>query len=102
MGTVSSDEERYAPVDGVIWNRLGDDVALLDTRAGVYFGIEGAGSTVWERLQAGPASFGELAAAVEDAFEVEPQRCRADLRVLLDDLLTQGLVRKLGADDAPA
>ncbi len=70
---------------------LDGEAVVLDTDAGVYFGIDGVGARIWE-LIARPRRVGEVAATLVAEYEVEPAHCRADLERFLSDLHDQGLI----------
>lgn len=71
---------------------LGGEVVILDLRAGAYFGLEAVGARVWELLQES-RTFGEIVESLLSEYEVEPERCREDLSVLLNELRARGLVQ---------
>ncbi len=73
------------------------DAVILDLRNGVYYGLEGAGARIWQLLQR-PTSLGAVRDAIVAEYDVEPQRCEADLNDLLVNLLDRGLVRIAPAD----
>lgn len=73
--------------------------ALLDLRSSTYYNINSVGSHVWELLKS-PTSIGDIHHSVLEAFEVEPDRCRADLMALINQLKDAGLVQV--ANDKPA
>ena len=70
---------------------LDGEAVVLDTDAGVYFGIEGVGARVWE-LVATPCRVGEIYDTLVREYDVEPERCRADLLRFLGELSAQGLL----------
>lgn len=70
---------------------LDGEAVVLDTDAGVYFGIDGVGARIWE-LIARPRRVGEVAATLVAEYDVEPEHCRADLERFLSDLHDQGLI----------
>jgi hypothetical protein len=66
-------------------------VVILSLVDGVYYEIQGFGARLWEMVQT-PLSFEELLNAILEEYEVEEERCAADLTVLLTDLHERGLV----------
>jgi hypothetical protein len=70
---------------------LGDELVALDPQAGNCFGFNEVAASVWRRL-AEPLTFSELKAALLDEYEVGSEECSVELRALLDDLVTKGLV----------
>jgi hypothetical protein len=70
---------------------LGDDIIILDVRAGLYFSINDVGALVWQRIQE-PRTVGELRDAILDRFDVDAETCDRDLRALIQDLASRNLV----------
>lgn len=77
-------------------SEVSGETVILGLRDGVYYGLDPVGTLVW-RLLDRPRSVAELRDAVVREYEVEPERCEADLRALLSDLARRGLVEIRGA-----
>jgi len=71
---------------------LGDEVVILNLGTGVYHGVDGVAAFVWKQLDK-PITVGELCDAVIKEYDVDADRCRADLTALLADLAKNGLVQ---------
>lgn len=52
MQRVSMDDV-YLSTDDAAESRLGDEIVLLHLETGIYFGIDGVGTRVWELLRTG-------------------------------------------------
>lgn len=70
---------------------LGEESAILNLKNSVYYGLDPVGARVWKLLQQ-PRSIGQLRDAVIDEYDVEPQRCEADLLELLEKMRAEGLI----------
>ena len=70
---------------------LNEDVAILDLKNAVYFGLEGVGAYIWETLEQ-PKSVAELCRSVVGAFDVPQERCHADVLAFLGYMKEAGLV----------
>jgi hypothetical protein len=70
---------------------LGDDIIILDLKAGLYFSLDNVGAMVWQLVQQ-PRSVQELRVAILDAFEVSEDVCQKDLVALLKDLAGRNLI----------
>ena len=70
---------------------LDGEAVVLDTDAGVYFGIDGVGARIWE-LIARPRRVDEIASTLVAEYDVAPEHCRADLERFLANLHDQGLI----------
>lgn len=77
--------------DDAVAVSLEGEAVILDVASGTYFGLEGVGAFVCDRLQT-PTTFGELVRSVVDVYEVDEPTCKADLVTLIADLRRAGLV----------
>lgn len=72
-------------------SEVGEEVVILQLQSGQYFGLEGVGAVVWEKLQ-NSVTPTELEACLINEFDVEPEVLRHDLQGLIQDLAAAGLV----------
>ena len=70
---------------------LSGESAILNLKAGVYYGLNEVGTRVWNLIQE-PRRVSELKDAILQEYEVEPHRCEVDIMTLLQDLLENGLI----------
>jgi len=70
---------------------LSGESAILNLKAGVYYGLNEVGTKVWKLIQE-PKRVSELWDAILEEYEVEPHRCETDIMALLQDLLDNGLI----------
>lgn len=70
---------------------LGGEVAILDLKAGVYYGLDAVGARIWSFIQE-PRTVNEIRDILLEEYDVEPERCERDLLVLLRRLADEGLV----------
>ena len=66
------------------------ETVVLGLTSGRYYGLDAVGARVWQLLQS-PTTFGDVCRAIVLEYDVEPDRCEADLRALLQKLLDAGL-----------
>jgi hypothetical protein len=78
-------EERFDIRDGVMFNRVGEELVLLDLDQGTYLGLDSVGSRFWELLGEG-ASIGEATDTMLTEYEVSREELERDLEELLADL----------------
>lgn len=78
---------------------LGGEVAILDLKAGTYYGLDEVGNRVWTLIQE-PNSVKEVRDVLLSEYEVEPERCERDLISLLQRLADEGLVEVTDAKSA--
>lgn len=70
---------------------LGDDVAILNMKNSVYYGLDPVGARIWTLLRE-PRSIQQVCAAIVDEYDVEPQRCERDVLELLEKMRSEGLI----------
>jgi hypothetical protein len=80
---------------GQVSTELEGEAVILSLADGVYYGLDGVGAMVWERLRE-PASVAELGDAVTAAFDVDRETAERDLLALLRELIGRGLVEEVG------
>ncbi len=83
----------------VVSCEMGGGLALLDLRSSTYYSINTVGAVVWELLQA-PKPVTAVCEGVVARFNVDPERCQADVLALVERLQSAGLVTV--TDGAPA
>jgi len=75
----------------IIFKKVGEETVLLDFEAGVYYGLDPVGTRMWELLADG-RSLEEVAAGMTAEYEVDGETLLRDLRTLIDELASRGLV----------
>jgi Coenzyme PQQ synthesis protein D (PqqD) len=78
---------------------LGDEVAILDFKAGMYYGLDSVGARVWHLIQQ-PRIAGEIRDILISEYDVDPDQCERDLITLLQRLEDEGLIKV--SDEEPA
>lgn len=77
----------------VIYQSMSDGAVLFSTRDEVYFGLNPVGARVWEALPPANATWDALYAAVQAQYpEVDPDTLRADVKELVEELLSRRLL----------
>jgi hypothetical protein len=69
-----------------------DETVMVSIENGKYYGMDPVGSRIWELLSE-PQSLADLVKALCGEYEVEPERCKADVLVFLNYLRGEDLVR---------
>jgi hypothetical protein len=70
---------------------LGNEVAILDLKAGVYYGLDDVAARIWNLIRE-PRTVNEIRDILLEEYEVEPERCERDLLALLERLAAEGLI----------
>jgi PqqD family protein of HPr-rel-A system len=77
--------------ENVFWQRVGDEVVLLDAGTGEYHALNDTGSAMWQALEQCPDVASALESLRED-YEVEGDRLAQDLEAFVAELLSTGLL----------
>lgn len=74
------------------------ETVILGLTAGRYYGLDAVGARVWQIIQA-PTAVSDVRRTIVSEYDVEPERCEADLLALLQKMADAGLVevRSAGA-----
>jgi hypothetical protein len=82
-------------------DQMASDVAgetvILGLTAGRYYGLDAVGARVWQLIQT-PARLADVRNTIVAEYDVEPQRCEADLLALLQKMADTGLIEVRSAD----
>lgn len=65
---------------------------MMNIESGSYHGLNEVGSIIWQQL-AQPIRVSQVCRAVEQEFDVAPERCHADTLAFLNKMLTDGLIK---------
>jgi hypothetical protein len=75
---------------------VGGEAVILSMRDGVYYGLDPVGARIWtwwqDQAPEQPLTLDAVAGRIVGEFEVGREQALADLLVLADDLLAQGLI----------
>ena len=71
--------------------KIGDELVMMSAKNGKYVGLSAIGARVWEMIEQ-PRDLDALCADLEQEFDVEPDRCRADVAAFLKELAQHGAV----------
>lgn len=71
---------------------LGEALAMMDVDAGTYYLLDDVAAAVWAHLER-PIAVTELLAELQRTYDVEAERCAADVLPFLRRLHEKGLVR---------
>ena len=80
------------PMDRVASRVLDGEAVVINLESGVYVGLNGTATAIWQQIEAAPRSVDALAAALASAYGAAPGEVEADVRFFLEILATEGLV----------
>jgi hypothetical protein len=75
----------------LVFSEVDDEVTMMHVETGRYYGLNRVGAAVWFLLEE-PARFGTICDALVERFEVEPEKCRAEVEAFVSQMATEGLV----------
>jgi hypothetical protein len=78
---------------------LGGEVAILNLKAGEYYGLNAVGARIWNMIQRA-RTVEEIRDVLVSEYQVEPERCERDLIMLLQSLADAELI--VVRDETPA
>jgi hypothetical protein len=70
---------------------FGGEVAILDLRSGVYYGLDAVGVRIWQLIQE-PTTVHAVCDVLLTEYAVAPDRCEHELLSLLQTMADKGLV----------
>ncbi len=82
---------RVKPCDGVVSCDLADEAVLLHIPSGTYFGLDNVGLEIWSNIQQA-RTVNEICSHLVERYDVQPERCCADLIRLLQRMAEHGLI----------
>jgi len=75
---------------------IAGETVILGLTAGRYYGLDPVGARVWQIIQT-PRAVADVRRTIVSEYDVEPERCEADLLALLQKMADAGLVEVRGA-----
>lgn len=70
---------------------LAGEVAILDMKSGIYYGLNAVGARIWNLIQE-PQLVDAICATILEEYDVEADQSARDILTLLQALLANGLV----------
>jgi hypothetical protein len=74
---------------------LGDETILLSMQSAIYYGLDPLGSRIWELVRE-PIRVSEIRDVITREYDVDLQRCEADVLAFLHELAAKGLIEVHG------
>ena len=76
--------------DTVLASPLGGEVVLLEPEEGIYYSLNEVGARIWDIIR-DPVAVDSICRRISEEYDVDPERCHADVLELLTELLDHGL-----------
>jgi len=90
QSTISVSTIIMAKTDPVT-SEMSNEVAILDPKSGMYFGLDHVGARIWQLIQE-PKSVKDIRDAILEEYDVEFDRCEQDLFGLFRAMSANGLI----------
>ena len=82
----------------VVFRDLEGEAVILDLASGRYFGLNAVGTRIWALLEGGTPT-DRIVEAIVDEYDADAQQIARDVRGLIDELTSRGLIVR-GRDPA--
>lgn len=76
---------------GVLANKVGDEVVMMDMEKGKYFGVNKTGSYIWQLLEQ-PATIGELCDRLVADFGISKEQCTNELKPFIEQMQKENII----------
>lgn len=90
----------FQPAKGQVHAELAGELAILDSKSGIYYGLDPVGARIWSLLL-GWKNVAEVRAILLEEYDVAPAQLEADILHLFDELHGKGLIEVASADSKP-
>jgi len=85
-------ESSVAIGEDVVSRDLEGEAVILNLESGIYFGLDKVGTRIWSLLQE-DGSLRRAFEAVQQEYDVAPEKLEGDLLRLVEELCAKGLLR---------
>jgi hypothetical protein len=82
---------RFEAASHVVQCELAGEAVLLDTKGGLYFGLDEVGTKIWSMATSG-VTVADICNRIESEYHVQRERLEADVRRLLAELSERNLI----------
>jgi hypothetical protein len=82
----------FQPTQGQVYADLAGELAILDSKTGIYYGLDPVGARIWSLILEFK-TVGEIRAILLEEYEVDPPILEGDITHLLADLYAKKLIQ---------
>jgi hypothetical protein len=82
----------------VLVSKIDDEVVMMSIANGTYSGLDVIGSEIWNLL-ASPKRVSEICDLLLERYEVDRDRCEADVLSFLNDLVSDNVIKVVNAPE---
>lgn len=94
-----SDIHKYVALSDVVDCDLGGERALLHLTSNTYFTTNQTGTALWMAMSS-PQTLDDLVKVITGRFDVTDEQCRADIQILLGQMLEAKIIETLPSEAA--
>jgi hypothetical protein len=91
-------ESSVAIGEDVVSRDLEGEAVILNLESGIYFGLDKVGTRIWSLLQE-DGSLRRAFEAVQQEYDVAPEKLEGDLLRLVEELCAKGLLRVFSSQE---
>jgi hypothetical protein len=85
------DSAVISPARDILVSEFGDELVILNLRDGIYYGLDDVGARIWRILKQS-ATISAIRDALVEEYDVDPDRSERDVRALVEECASRGLV----------
>lgn len=85
----------------VVFRDLEGEAVILDLASGRYFGLNAVGTRIWTLLDAG-TPIEEIVQAIAEEYDADAEQIDRDVKALIEDLSSRGLIVRSDTPGGPA
>ncbi|MCC5940313.1 MAG: PqqD family protein [Balneolaceae bacterium] len=83
----------YQRISNSVSGLLDDELVMMDIEKGKYFSLNSVATRIWDIIEQ-PHTIPELCELLISEYDVDPDTCKKELSVLLDEMDRMGLIVK--------
>ncbi len=85
---------KYKHQSHVVFTELNGEIAILNSKTGIYFTLDDVGAFIWQLLNQPMDEMG-LTKLVTDEYEIDEETAKQDIQELLQHLIKEELVEEI-------
>jgi hypothetical protein len=81
----------FQPTAGQVYADLAGELAILDSKSGVYYGLDPVGARIWSLILEW-RTVSDIRAILLEEYDVDCRQLETDITTLFGDLFSKGLI----------
>jgi hypothetical protein len=83
---------KYIQNKKVIQSAIGEEVVMLDTDSGFYFGLNSVASIIWRKLEK-EISLEEIISELLEEYNIDQATCENETEIFLNQLIERNIIK---------